>query len=863
MDEHKESHASRPERSPFEPALTQQLAEAAMQLLGSETADDVWEVAGTFLAAVCPDAVIIINEPTPEMDGLVTRRVIGLESSFVAKAADLFGVQLVGGEWPLAPEYRYEVLSGELTQLPGGVVELAAREIPRAAAEAGAVLFGRHDVYTVGIADGHSALGSIRILTRAAKAGTSAPEIPVRIIESFARHCYSALSRLMREREARASQLLLRSSLESQRGTILFSIDTEYRYLYFNEAHADAMRYSYGREVQLGDNILDNITSEEDRVAAKENYDRALAGESHSNIRKFGDIASAYFESYFNPITDDDGNIIGATGMARDVTERIEADEQRRESEERFSALFMGAPLGYQSLDEDGRFIEVNPAWLETLGYEREEVLGAWFGDFLAPEYVDAFRERFPLFKKRGAIHSEFQMMHKDGTRHFIAFDGRIGHNPDGSFKQTHCILADITERKRSEDALRESEERYRASVETAMDGFWLSSIDGRILEVNQAYCQMSGYTEDELVGMPVSELEVGESAEMIAEHNQRIMRDGRDRFESRHRRKDGTLFDAEISVSYQDVGGGQFSGFIRDITERKQAEDALRRWNADLEERVQERTEELTCANEELLETNKQLDEATRAKSDFLASMSHELRTPLNSIIGFSDLLGRGLVGELEPEQSKQVGMINESGKRLLVLVDDILDLSKIESGQTIASFEECEIEPLIGAVMDMIRPLAEAKHIDLEYACDTDVESFVSDPRFVSQILTNLLGNALKFTDEGAVTLRVSTDLAAMTFAVIDTGRGIAAEDLPRIMERFYQAGPASQTKSEGAGLGLAISSRLAEMLGATLEVASVLGEGSTFTLRIPLGDGHGHLATCSMTMPGSEVLVPEEHP
>lgn len=819
-----------------EPVLTQQLADAAMKLIGCNTAEDVWEAAGDFLTLMCPGAVIIVNEVTPEMDYLVARRIIGLESSLLARAADLFGVQLLGSRWPLVAEYRDEVFSGELTQIVGGIAELAAREIPRSAAKAGAALFGSHDVYTIGIADGHGALGSIRIITRFAEVGGSIPEVKARIIESFARHCYSTLVRLEHEKEMLETQRLLRCSLESQQGTILFSIDPEYRYLYFNEAHADSMRRSYGQEVRPGESILDCITSAEDRAAAKENYDRALGGESHSNIRKYGDAESAYFESFFNPIIGDDGSIIGVTGMARDITDRIKAEEERLESEERFSALFMQAPLGYQSLDEDGRFIEVNPAWLETLGYERKEVLGAWFGDFLAPEYADAFRERFPLFKERGVIHSEFQMLHKDGSRHFIAFDGRIGHNSDGSFKQTHCILADITERKRNEAALIESEERYRAAIETGMDGFWLSDTDGRILEVNQAYCQMSGYTEEELLSMHVSQLEFGESSEQVADHIERVMKNGRDRFESQHHRKDGTVYDAEISVSYQATNGGQFSCFVRDITERKEAEDALLRWNADLEERVQERTEELTVTNEELLEANQLLDEATHAKSDFLASMSHELRTPLNSIIGFSDLLGKGLVGELEPEQEKQIGMINASGKRLLSLVDDILDLSKIESGQTVASFEECKTAPLAAAVMDMVRPLAEAKDIKLEYVCETDVESFRSDPRFVSQILTNLLGNAVKFTDVGAVTLRVSADPASMTFAVMDSGHGIAADELPRIMERFYQAGPASQAKSEGAGLGLAISSRLAEMIGATLEVASEAGVGSRFTLRVP---------------------------
>lgn len=1061
------------------------LAEAVVTLLNCETPDGVYDAICDLIIGVCPDAVIVVDEITPDAESFITRRVAGVDTTLLTRATDLGGLDLIGRRWPVPASLLGRMPSGTLSRVLRGSTGLTPADVSLATAETLGKLLGIHDLFAVGITDGEHVLGNIAIITRAPGIA-----LPASAIESFARHCYSTLARISRandlavaagqsrllldsmveglavheiivddngapcdyrfleinaafetltglsasevigrtvlevlpgteplwierfgtvastgvpvrfesysaelgkhfgivayspqpgqfaavfsditerverERAAGRTQLLLRSSLKSQQGTILFSIDSQYRYLYFNEAHVDAMRQAYGQEIALGESILDHITAEEDRAIAKQNCDRALGGESHSNIREYGDAEVAAYESFFNPIRDDEGVIIGATGMARDVSARIQEQEIRRRSEERFAALFTQAPLGYQSLDENGCFIDVNQAWLATLGYGREEVIGAWFGDFLAPEYVDAFRERFPVFKDRGSIHSEFQMMHKDGSQHFIAFDGRIGLNSDGSFRQTHCIIADITERKQVEDALRESEAQYRASIQTAMDGFWLWGADGLLLTVNDAYCRMSGYTEEELLSMRVSQLEVGDSPEEIAAHNERIVATGRDRFESTHRHKDGTLYDVEVSVSYRPICGGQFSGFIRDITdrkkaerdladsedkfkylfehsmvaksitspggelnvnaafldmvgysreeladgttwrrfthpddvdrtedavvemlsgrrrsarfetryirkdgsvlyvdvstllrrdaegrpryfmtsilditERKRAEDSFLRLNAELEERVWERTEKLTAMNEELRIANAQLDEATRAKSDFLASMSHEFRTPLNSIIGFSDLLGRGMLGELEPEQLKRISMINASGKHLLLLVDDVLDLSKIELGQSTAVFERCTVAPLVSSALEMVRPLAAVKGIEIGAFIETDVVSFESDPRFVSQILTNLLGNAIKFTDAGSVSLRVLAG-EDVVFEVIDTGRGIPAADIPRIMERFYQAESPLKTKHQGAGLGLAISSQLAQMLGATLTVESEVGRGSTFTLRIPRG-------------------------
>jgi len=190
--------------------------------------------------------------------------------------------------------------------------------------------------------------------------------------------------------------------------------------------------------------------------------------------------------------------------LSRILTERKRAEAELKESEKRFQLLFTRAPMGYQSLDFDGKFIEVNPKWLEILGYQREEVIGKWFGDFLCPEYVEGFRKRFPLFKAQGQIHSEFEMLSKDGQRLTIAFEGKIGYDTDGEFKQTHCILQDITERKAMEYQLYNEKEQFKTTLISIGDGVISTDTQGNVLIMNKVSEQLTGWTQAEAIGQPI-----------------------------------------------------------------------------------------------------------------------------------------------------------------------------------------------------------------------------------------------------------------------------------------------------------------------------------------------------------------------
>ncbi len=259
------------------------------------------------------------------------------------------------------------------------------------------------------------------------------------------------------------------------------------------------------------------------------------------------------------------------------ITERKRLEKELEERELRFRLLFDSAPLGYQSLDINGNFIDVNQAWLDTLGYTREEVIGSWFGDFLAPGYKEAFRERFPLFKAQGKIHSEFEMVHKKGQCLFIAFDGKIGNDLYGNFKQTHCILKDITEQKRAEELLRESEERYQSLFEQAGDGIFILDTSGNILSVNKIFANMHGFTVEEIRSMGLEGLDV-EGAAPAPERIRRIMRGETLSFEVEHYHKDGHTFPMAVTANLVSSGNEKLIIVIhRDLTERKQAEIRLK----------------------------------------------------------------------------------------------------------------------------------------------------------------------------------------------------------------------------------------------------------------------------------------------
>ncbi len=234
---------------------------------------------------------------------------------------------------------------------------------------------------------------------------------------------------------------------------------------------------------------------------------------------------------------------------------------------------------------------------------------------------------------------------------------------------------------------------------------------------------------------------------------------------------------------------------------------------------------------------TNAELVRAARVKSEFLSNMSHELRTPLNSIIGFSGTLLGGLAGPLNEEQSTQLSMIDKSGRHLLELINGLLDLSRIEAGAQTSTIDDVDLRALCENAANMVRPAASATGLALDMTYSAPVTMVKTDPTQLTQVLLNLLANAIKFTDAGTVRFDVTMADGEVALEIGDTGSGIAEEEIKKVFEPFYQVTPPEGGKTRGTGLGLSVSRELVEALGARLEVASSLGEGSTFSVYLPV--------------------------
>ena len=374
----------------------------------------------------------------------------------------------------------------------------------------------------------------------------------------------------------------------------------------------------------------------------------------------------------------------------------------------------------------------------------------------------------------------------------------------------------------------RESEDKYRNLFELESDAlFLIDSQNGQILDANFAAVALYGYSRDEVLGMHYAELAA--LPEETAKDFGQIGSGEVEKIPLRyHRKKNGLVFPVEINATSLVLQGRSVHiPAIRDITERKAAEEVL-----------QERAGRLDALNQEMTRT-------MRLKDEFLACMSHELRTPLTAVIGFAELLRNGVYGEVNAEQAEAHENIENSARHLLDIINDILDLSKLEAGQVELKVEECSAEEIVQESLTFIKTQAHRKSLTIQSDVTPVPVRLQADARRLKQMLINLLSNAVKFTPEGGrigLSARSDPGDEAVFFTVKDTGIGISAEDLCKLFQPFVQLDGSLCRKYGGTGLGLVLVKRTAQLHGGELTVKSAPGEGSEFTIRLPWNQSKG---------------------
>ena len=475
------------------------------------------------------------------------------------------------------------------------------------------------------------------------------------------------------------------------------------------------------------------------------------------------------------------------------------------------------------ALDPKGMILSWNAGAERIKGYSAEEIIGRHFSIFYTAEDLAARKPEMELVvaEREGRVEDEGWRVRKDGSRFWASVVITPLRDPDGRLVGFAKVTRDLTARRQWEEALRESEERFRVLVRSVKDyGIFMLDPDGRVVSWNEGARRIKGYEAEEILGKHFSAFYPPDVAASGHPTRELAMarRDGRYEEEGWRIRKDGSRFWASVVITPLFGEHGDLMGYAkvtRDLTERRLAQQR----EVDDARRLAE------------------VEASNRAKTGFLAAMSHELRTPLNAIAGYAQLMQEGVGGDVSDQHRDYLTRIRNSQQHLLGIVNDLLNYSRMEAGGVVYERELVFAHEVVEGVLAMVTPQIERKQLRLRRgACPPDVAA-IADRLKVEQVVLNLLSNAVKFTPEGGtITVLCGREDQTVTISVRDTGPGIPEDKLEVIFDPFVQLGRTLTSKHEGAGLGLAISRDLARAMDGDVRVRSIEGEGATFTLSLP---------------------------
>jgi len=507
--------------------------------------------------------------------------------------------------------------------------------------------------------------------------------------------------------------------------------------------------------------------------------------------------------------------------LRQEARELKAADAARHENEGRYRAVLEAVPDPVIVYDPEGRVTYLNPGFTRVFGWSIEDLSGREI-HFVPKENIPETLEAVERVKRGDKIVSmETRRLTKDGQVLDVLGNTATISDRDGNMSGSVVVIRDVTANKRMEADLRESEMRYRLLMDASPDATVVYDAQGRVTYANPAFEKTYGWPLKELLdkrvdNVPPHEEDKARKAVEKALAGENVL------YEAQRLTRDGRLIDVQLkSAIFKDISGN-LAGLIaihRDITLRKKAEEELQKREA--------------------------AEAATRAKSEFLANMSHEIRTPMNAIMGLTELMLRT---DLTTKQQEYLNKVQISSRSLLGIINDILDFSKIESGKLEIEYTDFNLEDVLDNLSSMTSLKAQEKGLEVLFNIDRQVPiDLVGDPLRLGQVLINLTGNAVKFTEEGEIVVSVglapgsgTDDLSLVTleFSVRDTGIGLTPGQIEKLFQPFSQADGSTTRKYGGTGLGLAISRRLTELMGGGISVTSEPGKGSTFTFTARFG-------------------------